>query len=273
MIKSICVPLDKDQRYYYSHYRFFYELALDAGVNIYPYDSSRDGRGFEIKFKDMKALIDFGDHLSLAEDIDSFDIAFKYHYSKERHSAAQRLYPLTPISFYDWDEYRKLEKNITYRCNANTVLNNQKPGAAAERRRLEVQALLCRAYGRHADIRITSRRLFWYKINHCLVSVCVPGARDNILDRGQFQYMAFGACTISPKLDITLPFWEEPKPDIHYIECKTDYSNLIEKIEECRKDRNRCIELGRQAKNLFLKTSIPERIWSWINECVEKESK
>ena len=105
----------------------------------------------------------------------------------------------------------------------------------------------------------------------CLVSVCVPGQRKDILDRGQFQYMAFGACTISPKLNIMLPYMNVLIPGVHYVECKYDYSDLIEKIEWCRQNRAECIEIGQNVKKLFHAASTPYAIWTWMQRMLSKE--
>lgn len=273
MIESITVPRNDNQRYYNSHYLFFFEMAKAVGVNLQYYDDLRDGGGFGIKIHDKHILIDYSDHVILPPDLSEFDITFKYHYSKKYHSGILGLYPLTPISFYDWDLYRKLREKIIYLCNNDIVLNNQKPGATAKERRLAVQAMLCRTYGRKVDIEITSKRIFWNKINRCLISVCVPGARGDILDRGQWQYMALGACTISPRIDITLPFWKKLESGVHYIECNPDFSNLIDRIEWSKANREECIKVGKNAQRLFLDTSTPKKIWKWINECVEDVSK
>jgi len=76
--------------------------------------------------------------------------------------------------------------------------------------------------------------------------------------------MALGCCTISPKLDNVLAFSKEVKPNIHYVECKADYSDLIDKIEWCKEDRDRCKKIGYNAKKLFRRTSTPYRIWKWM---------
>ncbi|HDZ37028.1 MAG TPA: glycosyltransferase family 1 protein [Marinobacter sp.] len=268
MIKSIAVPRKNNQRYYDTHYRFFFEMIKAVGVNLRYYDDMCNDSGFGIWLAHKHVLIDYGDHMRLPLDLSEFDIAFKYHYSKKYHSDIPRLYPLTPISFYNWKKYQELEKTICYGGNAEFILNNQRPGATAKQRRNTVQRKLKERYGTQVDTNITSQESFWRKINNCLVSVCVPGARNNILDRGQLQYMAFGACTISPPLDIMLPFRRQPQAGIHYLTCRPDYSDLIEVIEYCRENRDRCRMIGQQAKKLFLSTSTPDNIWKWINQCI-----
>jgi hypothetical protein len=97
-----------------------------------------------------------------------------------------------------------------------------------------------------------------------LVHVCVPGARNDILDRGQLQAMAFGCCTISPVLADCLAWNKELVPGVHYLSCANDYSDLIEKIEWCKSNRDKCIEIGQNAKILFQETSVPSKLLEWI---------
>jgi len=269
MIKSIAVPNKKEQKYYHTHYLFFIELVKAAGVNLQYYDAVNDE--LEVRIDDKRLLIDYCDHSWTPGNLAEFDVTFKFHYSKHIHAKMPHIHPLTPISFYDWNEYHELQKDLQYIAESNLVLNNQKPGAGAKERREKVQAMLAKQYGENFDISITSKPRFWHKVANCLVSVCVPGARNNMLDRGQLQYWAFGACTISPKLDILLPHWREPMPGMHYVRCADDYSDLIEKIEWCRENRDECKAIGAAAKDLFLTSCTPERIWAWIEQCLEWE--
>lgn len=270
MTRIIEFPTDLGQRYYETHYKFFLYLAKAAGIEIRLRLLKEDGRGFWFQYRGKRILIDFGDHHTIGENTGKYPIIFRYHYCWTKHSKIKNCYPLTPISFYDWKKFNFLKKIITYKASTYRILNNQKPGAAAETRRKDIQAKLRKEYGVRLDTKITDKENFWQKINKCLVSVCVPGARNDILDRGQFQYMAFGACTISPPLQILLPFWKQPEPGVHYIACSPDYSDLIEQIEWCRDNGAQCIETGQAAKQLFQETSTPERVWAWIDQCMEE---
>jgi len=269
---TLIFPTNQGQRYYDTHYKFFYSLAAAAGIRVIKKKLKHSGRGFFIIYKDQKILIDFGDHKTVGANIDKFPICFRYHYSQGAHGNLKNCYPLTPISFYDWDRYFKLEKQTIYRAGGRQIQNNQRPGAAALHRRRLLQARLRERYQGRLDTSITGKVKFWQKIKTCLVSICVPGARNDILDRGQFQYMAFGACTISPPLDIVLPFWQRPEPGKHYLACKPDYSNLFEIIDWCEQNRDTCVEIGKNAKKLFLNTSIPDKVWEWINKCLEEKN-
>jgi len=264
MSSIIWFPQKNEQRYYDSHYLFLKNLLSSAGMTIKEYKEKRKGRGFIIIYGNKKILIDYGDHHLMVKGWQEFDIQFRFHYSKKTHGDLSGVFPLTPISFYDWKQYTNLQKEIEYTCNTDKILNNQKPGAAAMKRRIEVQQTLRNRYKSEFDNKITSQAMFWKKINNFLISVCVPGARNDILDRGQFQYMAFGACTISPSLDIKLPYWRKLEAGVHYLSCKSDYSDLIDVIEYCRKNRDVCRTIGNQARQLFLDTSIPKKVWSWM---------
>jgi len=266
MPKIIWFPKESKQRYYRSHYLFLKMLLVNAGMTVDGYKEKRKGRGFIIIYENKKILIDYGDHHPIAGDWQDFDTQFRFHYSKKTHGNLSRVFPLTPISFYNWKRYANLQKEIEYTCNTDKVLNNQRPGAAAMERRTKIQKMLKHKYDADFDMEITDKETFWEKMNNCLVSVFVPGARNDILDRGQFQYMAFGACTISPTLDIELPYGRELKADVHYLSCKPDYSDLIYAIEYCKNNRDKCREIGKQAKQLFLDTSTPKKVWAWMEE-------
>jgi len=267
----IYFPKYTGQKYYASHYYFLFNLLKFLNLDIDLCNPEpRVGNSFIFRIDKKRILIDYGDHHLIAKDWQDFDIQFRFHYSEKAHGDLSGVFPLTPISFYDWDRYKNFQNEINYTCNTNKILNNQKPGATAMERRIRIQKILKQRYHTEFDTKITDKETFWKKINDCLVSVCVPGARNDILDRGQFQHMAFGACTISPPLDITLPFGSQPQTGVHYLTCSPDYSDLIDVIEYCRANRDRCQMIGQQAKELFFSTSTPDKIWKWINQHLGK---
>ena len=270
MPSVIWFPKKNEQRYYDSHYLFLKNLLSNAGMTIKEYKEKRKERGFIIIYGNKKILIDYGDHHPIAGDWQEFEIQFRFHYSKKAHGDLSGVSPLTPISFYDWDQYIGLQAEIKYTCNTNKILNNQMPGAAAMERRKRIQWMLKQRYDTDFDTEITDKVTFWKKTNKCLVSVCVPGARNDILDRGQFQYMAFGACTISPALDIKLPYWREMEAGVHYLSCLPDCSDLIDIIEYCKNNRDTCRAIGRRAKALFFDVGTPDKVWIWMKECIEE---
>ena len=114
----------------------------------------------------------------------------------------------------------------------------------------------------------TGQEAYWKRINDCLIHVFIPGARYNILDRGHLQYIGFGCCTIAPKISDILPYYKKLEPGVHYVQMKSDYSDLIERIEWCRYHRQKCIQIGINAQKLFRKTCTPSSLRVWIEECL-----
>lgn len=220
---------------------------------------------FLLQINDKRIVMDFSDHPDFLENWDSFDAYFKFHYT-DQHSVFEKIHPFAPVSFYDWDLYSKLGLVIKYTCNSDFVLNMQRPGGSATERRIKVQEILKSKYGDRAHTHIIQQTPYWTKINDCLVHVFVPGARNDMIDRGHLQYLAFGCCTISPMITDILPYHKRVEPNVHYISCNSDYSDLIEKIEWCKSNRNACIGIGLNAKNLFEDSCTPQKLWKWIND-------
>lgn len=264
-------PRDIGQRHYGVYYKFLFNLLEFMKLDIKLYEPEQTPHGFVIRIGNKRILIDFNDFLKLAENHYEFDVCFKYHYSREYCGQYENVHPIGTISFHDWEDYFTWGKNINYLCNTDRILNNQKTVKGDAFRRAKIREMLKDKYGDLLDNKRTDRWAFWKKINDCLVSVCVPGQRKDILDRGQFQYMAFGACTISPRLNIVLPYMKKVEPGIHYIECADDYSDLVEIIELCKHNRAKCIQVGQNAKKLFSETSVPNAIWQWMNIILKKE--
>ena len=258
--------------YYNTHVRYFRNI-LDFLKIPYILEGSVGDEGtqhpcgtkFLVKIDDKRIVIDFSDHTDYLDNWNSFDAYFKYHYSHLQHDECSKIYPFAPVSFYKWSQYNKLASKIKYTCNSNVIINMQRPGGNATERRKLVQKMLRNEYrDRELLIHTTSQVKYWKKINECLVHVFVPGARNDMVDRGHTQYLAFGCCTIAPPIIDVFPHNEQIKPNLHYIECAKDYSNLIEKIEWCKRNRKACIRTGKRAKKLFERVCTPQKLWDWI---------
>ena len=212
------------------------------------FEITLQGKTFYIDFTDFKKLDVVGKPL------------FKFHY----HGGLENVYPFPPISFRYWHRYKLLQGQIEYKATGQISSRQQKEYKIYHTKREEIQNLLKNSVKLVETNLLPNQISYWMDINNCLVAVFVPGATNNMLDRGQWQYMAFGCCTISPKLPELLPFNKILIPGVHYIHCNDDYSDLPEKIEWCKQNREKCIEIGRNAKKLFLETSTPEKIVEWI---------
>ena len=270
---KIYFPRDIGQKYYGAHYKFLFNILkfMDLDVKLCE-PEPRPAGGFIIRIGDKRALIDFSNFLQPVDEDKNVDIYFKYEYPRDYRAQYRNMYPLGKISFHDWSDYFRLRQVIKYSCNTDRILNNQRARHGAQERRLKARKILQDRYGGLVDIEITDMLEFWMKINSCLISVCVPGQRNDILDRGQFQYMAFGACTISPRLNIVLPYMKLLESGVHYVECAEDYSNLVETVEWCKQHRAQCIDIGNNAKKLFWETCIPSAIWEWMCIALEREA-
>lgn len=265
---------DSAHRYYLTHFAFVLGILRENGCLIEFFrpnvDNSMAQTWFQTWINGRTILWDVSDYQNTltAEEVRSADAIFKFHYSASYCRDYSNVFPFSPISFYDWGQYQILSEKISYQ-GRGSILNNQKPHTQNWQRRVQVRELLRKHYGVEVDSSFTSQVEFWTKINHALVSVCVPGARIDILDRGQLQYMAFGACTISPKLYIELPFGESLLPNVHYLECAADWSDLVQKIEWARCHSDTCVRIGESAKALFRKTMTAHALFRWIDHCLD----
>lgn len=269
-MNKIFFPRKEYQRYYKYHYTFFLKLFEYAGLNIEFCPSTEiDAVRFTVNIDGKEVLIDFSDHLQLLPEVEKYGYCFKSHYDYYTCHCYGNIFPFTPITFHNWDNYYNFKDKIKYKCNNNLILNNQKAYCGAKVRRLFVQDLLKKKYGNDVDFSITDKETFYKKINNCLVAICVPGARNDIIDGGQLQRMAFGCCTISPILRAVGSYYKQLSPWVHYIPVKQDYLDLIEKIEWCKDNKGKCIEIGNNAKEFFAETYIPHKIVEWMDKILK----
>jgi len=256
-------------------YHRYYPIHIQYVLNIFKYMNLNiemvDPRSFPIRsqiifdtlINNKLVRFDFSDFEKLNEsEVNSCDLYFKFHYENS-HKKYTNVFPFTPVNFHNWEEYYNLDKTILYKAKG-LVLNNQTPFGAAVKRRTYVREILLNKYGNNLSYDRKPQSEFFKLINQGLVSVCVPGARNNMLDRGQCQYMGLGACTISPLLNTRLSWDAKLVPGIHYLECKDDYSDLIDKIEWVRNNPSDAILIGNNAKKIFRETSIHTKQLEWI---------
>jgi hypothetical protein len=260
-------------RYYSTHHKYVLNILMRSDNSIRPQPPQKFQINkklfFETTMGGKRVGFDISDHENLSiteEQLKSFHAVFKFHYAR-MHYDIPNIHSFSPINFYSWNQFDDLAKHINYAPNAKKkILNNQTARAAAKERRTIVSQMLSEKYGSEVDFSITDQIEYWKKINGSLVSICVPGARNDMLDRGQGQYMFFGACTISPRLVTRLSWDKEIIPNEHYVECKPDYSDLIDKIEWCRNNLGECKRIGDNAKSLMMSTSTPSKQIEWINK-------
>lgn len=250
------------KRYYKRFYRFMIQSLRNAGAEITFTECTSVGQHkFMMTIDDCEVIIDYGDAKTLDESLLSYPYYLKFHYDKRLHAKYNNVYPLTPVSFYDWPAFEELRPTIQYQAKGAAIVNRQRPYGNARERRQKVQNLLSRHFKDRVKTRMVNQVDFWQEINEALVGVFVPGQRIDILDKGQLQYMAFGACTISPELCNTLPFFRDLIPNYHYLQCKPDFSDLTDIIKWCDNHREACKKIGQNAQDLFLTSCTPTKKW------------
>jgi len=255
MIK-VKFPAKLSQRYYDTHYMYMLNIFKYAGCDVSFYQTE----GFTVFVGGKKVFIDFADY---SHTIVGTLPCFKFHIVES--NMPKDVFPFSPISFYDWDEYYTIMKTMDYKAKGY-VVSRQRPHCNNKIRRTDVQNLLRANLKEGVQTAKVLQKEFWDEVNTCLVSVCVPGQNNNMIDRGQLQYMAFGACTISPNLPETLPFNKTFVDGEHYIKCADNYSDLLDKIAWCKNNTEKCIEIGKNAQQLFLETSTPKQLLKWIEQ-------
>lgn len=272
---NVVLPASGPKPSYYKAYVMYLRNILDyngvsyvlkgnvnTGEVVYPTATK-----YLMKLDDKRIVIDYSDHLDIMPNWAEFDAYFKFHYNSDKHKMCNTIYPFAPISFYEWNKYQSLKNTIEYKCSGDLIVNIQRIGGNAVKTRTKVQNMLKKKYN---DLVITGptmdQKLYWELINSCLVHVFAPGARNNMIDRGHMQYLAFGCCTIAPPIVDEFPYDGKMVDGVNYILCDEDYSNLIEKIEWCKNNRDKCVEIGQNAKNLFELNCTPKKLWNWILE-------
>lgn len=268
MIKKIIFPKNKGIKHYNTHYKFIVDSAKYAGISVaYEEPNILDEARFTIKIDDKLSVIDIYDFPKLYSNHNKYKYYFKYQYQEGHHENLTNIFPIGTMNFWDWKRFFEMKKTIKFDpVSNNIILNITRMANQARERRVAVLLKLSNNCGKDLDCEWTDIVRYWNKINTCLVSVHVPGARNNMLDKSQFQLFGFGCCTISPKLNTVLAFKRKIIPDTHYIICKDDYSDLLSKIEWCRNNRVKCKEIGNNAEQLFLETSTPTKIWEYMEE-------
>jgi len=251
---NITFPLNAFKPLYYdTYFKYVLNMFLYLGYKVTHYDNHEV---FRVIIDDKEVFFDYADDSQI---IGQGRPNFKFHY----RGGVENMYAFSPPSFYNWEEYYSLIKTVSYKATGY-VSCRQVPYATGRERRLLARRIL----GNIGRFELLPQSFYLQDIKNCLVSVCAPGHNAHILDRGQFQYMGLGVCTISPSLPEILPFNKTLMPGVHYLECKEDFSDLLDIIEWCKLNTQNCIEIGQNAQQLFQATSTPEKVVEWIKECI-----
>ncbi len=265
---EIIFPLTcQPTKYYKSHVRYVMESAHAAGltVRLRPEIPASERKRFKAILDGREILFDFDDFTELTPDEIEHPRVFKFHTTTAH---PPNIHPFPPISFYDWSTYQALEGALRYTAEGNRIICRQRLYGEGKDRRKRVQTMLRKAYRDVVLTFLVPQQKYWREVSDCLTHVFVPGAREDILDRGMLQWLAFGVCVIAPKTSTRLPFGRKLENGVHFVECRGDYTDLLEKVEWCREHREACKTIGAAAKELFQSCCTPERAWTWVSECL-----
>jgi hypothetical protein len=259
-------------RYYFSHISYMMNIFKFMNYDIKFYKQLENVHvihktKFDMFIDDKRILIDFSDHYDILENTYDFDHYFKFHYNEKLHKKFN-INPITPISFHDWNLFYTIKKLKAKKDSSKKIWYKQIPHAAALERRTYVKELLINNID-NLDTSITDQESFFKSIDKCKASIHVPGAREDMLDRAQLQLMGFGIPTISPKLNSWLSYNIKPIANIHYIECKNDYSDLVEIIKNL--DDLFLLSISNNSLLLFEETSTPEKQINYILQTFNNE--
>ena len=260
LLMEIVFPLNNN-KYYNTHYRYvlsIFNAFPDTNIVFEPVEY------FIVGVNGKRCLFDYSDYFDIAGyNPRNFDYVFKFH----KHYDVMypdNVLPFPPISFYNWDKY--LYSSIQYAPNKAGISMRQKSYGNARERRNIVRDMLVKEFGSEVRTSILEQDLYFLEVEDIFLGVFVPGAQENMLDRGQFQYMAYGVPTISPMIPELLTYDIRFQDVEDYIACRNDYSDLIDIIIEAKKQPEFMQQMGSNAMVKFLDTSTPINLYRYFKK-------
>ena len=257
--------------YHYEAWRYVLgTLRVMPGVNV-EFDSRLAmpcWSAYELRVDDVPVVVDISDYVLVDPAVGDFRHWLRFTYTPLFAPFPDiGSFPIT--SFLDWDQFGELSLELDYCAAGQRIVYGQSeavgenlPSRKTERRQ-HVRAVLRELYTGDLDDEWTDRPSYWRRAASSMVTICVPGADNHHLDRGQHQLLGLGVCTISPDLCMA-PLGDRLVAGEHYVTCRDDYGDLVDKIEWCRQHRNECREIGRNARQFFQAHSTPGAIWEYV---------
>ena len=263
------MPIMQGSRYAEKHPAFYKLWLREAG---YDYTENTRFLGhslFYFKWNGLQGVIDFFDLVDprnpdnpAARDDSSIPV-FKAHYSRAIDYPAH-YFPFAPMlcgNIPKPDAVHHLACQPFETDPQEGFSCKQQPKGTALHRRNKVQGLLKKHF---PDTDVTSNDPpldFWNAHKTKLAAVCVPGACNNMLDRGQAELMMLGVCTISPNLPEVLLDGVLLEPNEDYLQCADDYSDLIDICKSLTPERAKWIGNNARRKMAVMQ---PKPFWDYV---------
>ena len=254
----------------------FYKLWLKEAGYEYVETMNFPGESmFYFAVNGMRGVIDFHNFADArnkeAPNWDYEDLTvpiFKSHYSRDI-TYPKNFFPLAPtLCQYGHgragmvadlvglltDPSFEITPQVGFTCK-------QEPRGKALHRRNKVRGLL-KEHFPDTDLKFNNPPLeFWNMHKTKLAAICVPGLTNNMLDRGQAELMMLGVCTISPYLPEVLLGDVRPEPNVDYLQCADDYSDLIDICKSLTPERAKQIGDNARRKMAALQ---PKPFWDYV---------
>jgi hypothetical protein len=274
-------------KYYYDTNRcgYFYSVRSmfeSAGCEVKYYDprTSDIPRGMfghpVVRIHDKVVAIDIGELWDALIPDGLFDAIFKMHYHDDCCLDTWRAYykktpffPLCPTICWDWDLFDSFAKDgSSYRAEGHEILWSQRTTTKRADATKNIIAGFSRLTPQQftVDSKWREHEQYLADTRNRFVVVHVPGVRDDVLDKGQFQCFGLGVCTVSTRIRAQLPWRQEFLPGVHYVCCEDKFRNFVDIIRWCDTHRDECVAIGKRAREFFDTWCRPERQVAWIKE-------
>jgi hypothetical protein len=265
-------------KYSLIHFSFFIQYAKIAKIEIELVKStdkifiSNDHLIFSCLVNDQQIIVDYADHAT--KNWQKEYPGIPYFKFQTNLPLPENCIPLGPpmvgikkkgTNGATMREYIDIKNYYNYHPG-KTILCKQMPNGAATERRNLVHKLLSDNF-KDVDISCDNDQIdFWKLHQNCLAAICVPGATNNMVDRGHIELIGLGICTISPKLYTVFPNGHQLKEGKHYIRCEDDYSDLVGILNLLQKNTEIAKSIGNNARKFYEETYTPQKYWQWIME-------
>ena len=263
------MPMMHGSRYTTRHVAFYKMWQKEAGYQYIEKTEFLGNSLFHFEWNGLKGVIDFIDFSDpinqdspVAHDDGSIPV-FKAHYNRDI-TYPKHYFPFAPMMCTDAPQSKDVHHLASQSFETTPKSGftcKQRVFGNATQRRTKVHALLKKHFP-DTDLKCNNSPIeFWDAHKTKLAAICVPGATNNMLDRGQAELMMLGVCTISPYLPEVLLDNVRLEPNEDYLQCADDYSDLIDICKSLTPKRAKQIGDNARAKMATLR---PKPFWDYV---------